>query len=207
MVAFRSFEALTFDCYGTLIDWESGLLPILQRWAKRNNASLRGEKLLEVFAETEARVESEHPSMLYPDVLAAALASMAEQAGTPRDFAAQVELAGSVGDWPAFADTIEALRSLKRRYQLGVLTNVDRASFEKSNRSLGVKFDLVLTAQDVGSYKPKLTNFHALLNRLYRKRESKEIVCCMSPRACITIMCPQRSWDSRRFGLIAGKAR
>jgi 2-haloacid dehalogenase len=166
MIDLRAIEALSFDCYGTLIDWESGLLPILERWAAGSGITARGDELLAAFAEAETRLESERPSMIYPDILKQVLASMSERFGVQRDQAAEEELAQSIGDWPAFPDSAEALRSLKKRYQLAILSNVDRAGFSKSNQKLGVKFDLIVTAQDVGSYKPNVENFRTLLARL-----------------------------------------
>jgi len=163
---FRIYQALTFDCYGTLIDWESGLLPILERWAERNAVSLRGDQLLEAFAETESQLEREGPRTLYPDILRGVVRTMAVKAGAPRDENAEDELAQSAGEWPAFPDSADALRALKRYYKLAILSNVDRNSFAASNRRLGVAFDLVVTAQDVGSYKPELRNFEVLLGRL-----------------------------------------
>lgn len=163
MVDFRAIEALSFDCYGTLIDWESGLLPILERWAARNNVAPRGDELLVAFAESETQLESKHPSMPYPDILKHVTRSMSEQFRVQTDASAEQELAQSIGEWPAFPDTAEALRALKKRYQLVILSNVDRASFARSNQQLGVKFDLVVTAEDVKSYKPSAENFRALL--------------------------------------------
>jgi 2-haloacid dehalogenase len=166
MLDFRAFEALSFDCYGTLIDWESGMLPVLERWANRNDVAARGDELLGAFAEAENRLEAEHPEMLYPDILRHVLAAMSERFGVPRDPAPEDELAQSIGDWPAFTDTADALRSLKKHYQLIILSNVDRASFARTNQKLGVKFDLIITAQDVKSYKPNPENFRTLLASL-----------------------------------------
>ncbi len=174
MLDLRAIEALTFDCYGTLIDWESGLLPILERWAKRHGLAPLADELLQAFAEAETRLESEHASMLYPDILRQVLAAMSDRFGVARDEAAEEELAQSVGDWPAFPDSAEALRTLKKHYQLAVLSNVDRTSFARSNQRLGVKFDLVVTAQDVGSYKPNPENFRALLAGLSDREITKD---------------------------------
>jgi 2-haloalkanoic acid dehalogenase type II len=176
VLAFQKFEALAFDCYGTLIDWESGLLPILERWAGRNRVPARGDALLEAFARTETYAEAENPSALYPDILRIVVRLLAKQFAVTADPASEDELAESIGEWPPFPDTTEALLSLKQHYKLAILSNVDRRSFEQSNRRLGVEFDLIVTAQDVGSYKPNLANFHALLGRLAEMGITKEKV-------------------------------
>ena len=166
MLDFRRYAALTFDCYGTLIDWESGMLPILERWAERSSVDLRGDALLEVFATAEARAETEHPSMLYPDILRDVMKRLAKHFGAAHDESAANQFAQSIGEWPAFSDSGDALRSLKRHYKLAILSNVDRASFARSNQRLGVDFDVIVTAQDVGSYKPNLRNFETVLGWL-----------------------------------------
>jgi 2-haloacid dehalogenase len=166
MLDFRRFEALTFDCYGTLIDWESGLLPILERWAEGSSVKARGDTLLEAFAKAEMRTEAENPSMLYPDILRIVVRRIAENFGAAPDDATASELAQSVGNWPAFPDSADALRSLKRHYKLAILSNVDRASFARSNQRLAIDFDVIVTAQDVGSYKPNTRNFETVLGRL-----------------------------------------
>ncbi|MBV9404092.1 MAG: HAD hydrolase-like protein [Acidobacteriaceae bacterium] len=142
------------------------MLPILERWALKQGVSLRGDQLLEAFAEIETQVEHEEPSLLYPEVLRNTMRKIAEKTGAPRDEEAEDELAKSIGDWPAFPDSGEALRSLQQHYKLAILSNVDRAPFAQSNQRLAVDFDLIVTAEDVGSYKPELRNFEALLLRL-----------------------------------------
>jgi|SRR5579875_547433 len=157
------FDALSFDCYGTLIDWEAGLSAVLGPWARSRGLDLDDETLLAVYSRHEERAEAEHPGDVYPRILAASLR------GAGRELDAEVtdedagRLAGSVPGWPAFADSAAALADLARRYRLIILSNVDRDSFAASNRRLGVTFSRVITAQDVGSYKPSPRNFEALL--------------------------------------------
>jgi 2-haloacid dehalogenase len=157
------FEALSFDCYGTLIDWEAGLAAALRPWARAAGLSLDDEALLAVFARHEGLAENEHPRDLYPAILAGALRGMGAELGAPVTEADAARLAGSVPDWPAFSDSPAALAALAARYQLIILSNVDRGSFAGSARRLGVTFSSVLTAQDIGSYKPAQRNFGALL--------------------------------------------
>jgi 2-haloacid dehalogenase len=157
------FEALSFDCYGTLIDWESGISAVIGPWAAEHGVALTAEELLERYAAAEAAEEVRTPAALYPDILAATMRSLAESIGVTHDEADSERLARSVPEWPAFADAPKALATLATRYKLIILSNVDRMSFAESNARLGVRFDAIITAQDVGSYKPSRRNFGALL--------------------------------------------
>lgn len=159
------FRALSFDCYGTLIDWESGITTALQPLLAQAPAIHR-DAALEAFARHEARLEKEAPATLYRDLLAEVHAALAQEWGLPPDADADNRFAASVADWPPFADTVAALRYLKQHYKLIILSNVDRDSFRGSQARLGVTFDLVCTAQDIGSYKPDPANFRYLLARL-----------------------------------------
>jgi 2-haloacid dehalogenase len=155
---FARIDALTFDCYGTLIDWETGISRGLRAILAPRGATPTDDELLEAFARQEAAIEA-GPYLRYREVLARAALGVATGFGvTPTD----EELAafgGSVGDWPAFEDTADALARLKERFRLGVITNCDDDLFAASNRRLGVTFDWVITAQQVGSYKPSHRNF------------------------------------------------
>ncbi|HEY7146223.1 MAG TPA: haloacid dehalogenase type II [Streptosporangiaceae bacterium] len=156
------FSALSFDCYGTLIDWESGLSAVLDPWARRRGLTLSSEELLTGYSAAEGAAEAARPAEPYPAILAASMRRLGAALGaqvTDQDAAA---LAQSVPDWPAFPDSREALIALSGRYQLIILSNVDRASFAGSARRLGATFAAVITAQDVGSYKPDPRNFGAL---------------------------------------------
>jgi 2-haloacid dehalogenase len=156
------FAALSFDCYGTLIDWEAGMAAVVGPWARRFDASLTDEDVLVAYGVHEAQVEEERPAPLYPDVLREAFRRTGRTLGHPVSEADADALGTSVGAWPAFADSPDALRRLQRHYKLIILSNVDRASFAGSNERLGVTFDAILTAQDIGSYKPDPANFAAL---------------------------------------------
>lgn len=160
---FAQFRALSFDCYGTLIDWERGITQALRPWARRQGLQVSDSTMLKLFSATETAVQTEHPTMRYPDVLGEVLRRIGQRlrAGvSPADAAA---FGASVGDWPAFPDTASALHRLGSTYALIILSNVDRQSFARSNRHLGVAFDRIITAEDVGSYKPSPQNFEALL--------------------------------------------
>jgi 2-haloalkanoic acid dehalogenase type II len=169
MISVDQFNTLTFDCYGTLIDWERGILAELRPWADRHGRQdLSDDLILETFGTTEATCEAETPSTLYPQILEEVHRRLARQWGI-RSTADEVTSFGqSVGRWPAFADSPAALQYLKLHYKLVIISNVDRASFALSNRKLGVEFDRIITAQDVGSYKPNLQNFRYALADLER---------------------------------------
>ncbi|PXY22548.1 haloacid dehalogenase type II [Prauserella muralis] len=159
---FTGYDALSFDCYGTLIDWETGIASVIGPWARRFDPALTDEQVLTAYAEQEARVAREHPAMLYPDVLAEAFRATGAQLGHPVSDEDARRLGTSVPDWPAFPDSHDALVALGERYRLIILSNVDRESFEGSRRRLDVRFDHVVTAQDVGTYKPAQRNFDVL---------------------------------------------
>jgi len=162
------FEALSFDCYGTLIDWETGLLAVLAPWARARGLTPSGEQLLTAYAQVEAAVEAEHPAEAYPEVLARGMRLLGENLGAEVTDEDAARLARSVPDWPAFPDSHDALAALGRRFKLIILSNVDRASFAGSNARLGVEFAGIITAQDVGSYKPSPRNFEALVTEAAR---------------------------------------
>jgi 2-haloalkanoic acid dehalogenase type II len=160
------YDALSFDCYGTLIDWEAGLAAVLGPWARRQGSALSDEDVLSAYSGHEAAVEAEQPGLLYPAVLAESFRRTGASLGLDVSEDDAAALGGSVGDWPAFPDSADALARLKRHYRLIILSNIDRASFAASNRRLGVEFDAIVTAEDIGSYKPNPANFDALLAHL-----------------------------------------
>jgi 2-haloacid dehalogenase len=164
VIAFDAFDALTFDVYGTLIDWETGIAAAL----RRAGAEGSDEELLEAFARHEAELEA-GPYRTYREVLAGALRGVAADLGfEPVD---EDAFAASVGEWPAFDDSAEALARLKRRYRLGVITNCDDDLFARSQPRLGVEFDWVITAQQAHGYKPRAENFLYAFERIDVPRE------------------------------------
>jgi 2-haloalkanoic acid dehalogenase type II len=167
-VELTGFEALSFDCYGTLIDWEAGMVAVLGPWARSRGLDLGDEELLRVYAGHEARAEAGHPAELYPDILARAFRGLGGELGVEVSDADAARFRRSVPGWPAFGDSAAALAALAARYQLIILSNVDRDSFAASNRRLGVAFTSIITAQDVGAYKPSPRNFAALLDEAAR---------------------------------------
>jgi len=157
------FSALTIDCYGTLIDWETGIAAALQPWAMRHGLASDHQDLLAGFGRHEHAHQSRQPAPLYPNVLAGVLHDTGAELGLEVTDQEAEAFGASVKDWPAFPDSAEALGYLKQHYKLVIVSNVDRASFAHSHERLGVEFDLIVTAQDVGSYKPAPAHFEAAL--------------------------------------------
>jgi 2-haloacid dehalogenase len=165
-VKVSDFAALSFDCYGTLIDWESGIFVGLAPLLARSGAGLSRDAVLEAFARLEVRQQERMPGMVYSALLAEVHGQLAAAWGVARDSAEDAAFGRSIADWPAFADSVEALRYLKQHFRLIILSNVDRESFKASNARLEVAFDAIYTAQDIGSYKPDRRNFDYLLDRV-----------------------------------------
>ncbi|MFO0972254.1 MAG: HAD-IA family hydrolase [Phycisphaerae bacterium] len=151
---FAPFKLLTFDCYGTLVDWETGLLGALRAWARQAGRAADDEALLACFGAIEPIVQAERPGEPYRLILREVQRRMAGALGAPAREADAAALADSVGDWPVFADTPAALRLLQSRYRLMVVSNVDRLSFDRTRPKLGVELDGLVTAEEVGAYKP-----------------------------------------------------
>jgi hypothetical protein len=166
MKKLSDFKTLTFDCYGTLIDWETGLFAALQPLLARAGSALSRDAVLEAFAARESAQQVRSPSLPYTELLAVVHRQLAAEWGAEPDGAEAQAFGASVGDWPAFPDTVEALAYLKKHFKLVILSNVDRPSFKVTQARLGVKFDAIYTAQDIGSYKPSPANFAYMLNKL-----------------------------------------
>jgi len=160
------FKVLSFDCYGTLIDWETGIWQALQPLRETAREPVARETALETFGAIEAAEEHEAPGLLYRDLLTRVHAKLAERWRTTSSAAMDRAFGASVGDWPAFPDTPPALAELKKHYKLVILSNVDRRSFAASNQRLGVAFDAICTAEDIGTYKPDPRNFAYLIARV-----------------------------------------
>ena len=167
---YDAFDALTFDCYGTLIDWEAGLLAAFHPILIAHGIAVDDEDLLTQYARHEAAAEA-GPYLTYRNVLARGLADVAAETGfTPKP--AEIDaFAESVADWPAFPDTGAALARLTNRFRLGVITNCDDDLFAASQRRLGVRFDWVITAQQARAYKPSERNFQLAFERIGLPRE------------------------------------
>ena len=168
-----AYKVLTFGCYGTLIDWESGILAALAGWRVRSAVVGADRDILEAFGRHEAAEQSANPAMLYPEILARVAVHIGDDYGIAIGPADAKKFGQSLADWPAFADSADALHVLKQHFKLVILSNVDRHSFAAGNGKLGVDFDAIYTAQDIGFYKPDRRNFVYLLERLAGLRYAK----------------------------------
>jgi len=157
-----TFQALSFDCYGTLIDWETGIAAVLSPWAREQEVDVTDEQLLLAYADHEAAVERQIPTARYPEVLAEAFRRTGSGFEAPVSDEWADRLGNSVPDWPAFADSAEALARLALHYKLIIVSNVHRDGFAGSNRQLRGDFAAIITAEDVGGYKPAENHFRAL---------------------------------------------
>lgn len=160
------FRVLTFDCYGTLIDWETGILVALKPLVLRSGEAFTEDEVLEAHARHEAALEAAYPTLPYSGILARVYARLAREWSVDPEPGEAEAFGRSIQHWPAFVDSPAALRYLKQHFQLVILSNVDRESFRASNAKLQVTFDHVFTAQDIGSYKPDPRNFDYLLREL-----------------------------------------
>jgi 2-haloacid dehalogenase len=160
------FDALTFDCYGTLIDWESGMVEALRRLTDRASQPLTRDQILQAHARHESSQQLTTPSKRYRDLLAIVYKRLAEEWGIYASHEECVDYGRSIANWPAFEDSAEALQYLKQHFKLVILSNVDNESFAASNRKLQVQFDAVYTAEDIGSYKPAPRNFDYMIENL-----------------------------------------
>ena len=205
---FAHFDALTFDCYGTLIDWEAGILSFLRPLLDAHGVvDQNDEELLERYARLESEAQ-QGPFRRYRSILADVARGFGEDFGfVPTS--AQVEgLAASVGAWPPFADAARALRALETRYRLAIVSNVDDDLFAGSVGRLGVDFSEVVTAQQVGSYKPAQAHFHEVLDRLDLPRGrvlhvAQSLYHDIAPARALGITCV---WVNRRAGSRGGGA-
>jgi len=162
---FLNFSTISFDCYGTLINWEAGILPALRAVLSRHQHKLGDSLILELYGEFEAEAES-GSFRKYRDVLQSVVRAFGHRLGfqvSPEDLRT---LSESVPAWPPFSDTVAALQTLKSRFQLAIISNIDDDLFAKTQKLLGVEFDAVITAEQAQSYKPSVRNFELALEKL-----------------------------------------
>ena len=171
MLDFNRFEVLSFDCYGTLIDWEKGILGALQPVFKAHGTSLSDDQTLELYAELELEVQKEGQYVKYKEVLRKVVRQFGSRLGfTPSEFELNC-LANSLRDWLPFPDTVPALTTLKKNFKLAVISNVDDDLFAFSAERLQVEFDWVITAEQAKSYKPSLRMFEYAMQKIGRPPE------------------------------------
>jgi 2-haloacid dehalogenase len=162
---FTRFEALTFDCYGTLINWEDGILGCLRPMLARHGKKVDDATILQLFGEFEAKAE-QGPYRRYREVLESVVRSFGEKLGVAPTRDEVSSLPESLKNWQPWPDTIEALRQLHERFKLCIISNVDDDLFAATQPKLGVKFEHVITAQQASAYKPSLKIFELALSRI-----------------------------------------
>ncbi len=164
MIQFDQFEALSFDCYGTLIDWESGLTPVLRQLVNAHQINMSDQQLLELFAELEPEAQSGDYKP-YRQILREVVENMGKRLGfTPTETELN-SLAESIQHWQPFPDTIASLKALKQKYKLIIISNIDDDLFAQTNQHLQIQFDYIITAQQAKSYKPSPHNFEFALEK------------------------------------------
>jgi len=171
MLDFDRFSHISFDCYGTLIDWESGILAALVPLMARHGIEIDPRRLLEAYAFAEASAEQPDPESgrahrSYRQVLASTTDALGNRLGFVPAEEERGLLADSLPDWPAFEDSVEALRRLGAGHELVVLSNTDRDLFAATQERLDTSFSAVITAQDLEVYKPSLRFFEMAEERL-----------------------------------------
>jgi 2-haloacid dehalogenase len=164
MIDFRRFDVLTFDCYGTMIDWETGIFSAIRPILRAHEKDIPDSQILEMYSELELSAEQAE-FRPYKEVLASVVAGFGKRLGFRPTQAEIDSLPDSVPHWQPFPDTVQALRELKSRYKLAVISNVDDDLFGESAKKLGVVFDHVVTAQQARCYKPSLNIFKLAMER------------------------------------------
>ena len=160
------FKALTLDSYGTLIDWEKGIVEALEPLTRAAKHPLSRDEILEAHARYEAVHQSLTPNKAYCDLLPVVYRRLAEEWRIPVRWSDCLAYGRTARNWPAFSDAAGALQYLKRYFKLVILSNVDNENFSGSNDKLQVDFDVIITAEDIGAYKPSSRNFEYMLSRL-----------------------------------------
>jgi 2-haloacid dehalogenase len=161
---FSRFEVVSFDCYGTLINWEAGILPALRSVLANHGQGMEDSNFLELYGEFE--FEAENPYRTYRDVLESVVRRFGERFAFQPSASELRSLHESLPKWPPFDDTIAALEKLHQRFKLAIISNIDDDLFAETQKLLKVKFDHVITAQQAKSYKPSLNNFKLALQRI-----------------------------------------
>jgi 2-haloacid dehalogenase len=165
MMDFQQFEVLSFDCYGTLIDWESGILTALKTILSKHNINISDNQILELYAQTESNQQS-NKYLKYREVLKEVVQGFGQELNFEPTESELNVLPESIKDWLPFLDTVEALQALKKRYKLTIISNIDDDLFAYTAKKLQVEFDWIITAEQVKSYKPSLQNFEVAIGQM-----------------------------------------
>jgi 2-haloacid dehalogenase len=176
MMALRlaDFDAVTFDVYGTLIDWEPAIIDFLREWAGRNHVAASPLDLLMAFDRARAEIQKYRPAYLYPDVLRRCFARISAEFKVTLDPLVRENFAATPHHWPAYADSHDGLIALQARAKVGALSNIDNPSLASSCSKLDFRFDFVVTAERVGAYKPDWPHFHTAIADLQARGIARE---------------------------------
>ena len=169
MIDFGKYEVMSFDCYGTLIDWEGGLVSGVRPILENHGVEATGEEILALQARTESGLQAaSEPGayVKYRKVLGDTVVRFGEEYGFEPEPGEVLALADSLRHWEPFPDTVRALRALKERYELAIITNADDGLFALSACHLEVEFDYIVTAEQAETYKPSLGPFELALRRI-----------------------------------------
>lgn len=165
MINFQQFEVLSFDCYGTLIDWESGILAALKTILLNHQVNLEDEQILEIYAQSESNHQG-GDYLKYREILKKVVQDFCQRTNITPSESELNYLAESLKYWEPFPDTVEALKALKKRYKLTIISNIDDDLFADTAKHLEVELDWIITAEQVKSYKPSLQNFEFAIQRM-----------------------------------------
>jgi 2-haloacid dehalogenase len=165
-IRLSDFDAVTFDVYGTLIDWEPSIVGFLSSWGRSHDVKASGPELLMAFDRARADIQKERPAHLYPEVLRRCLDRISREYGVDALHAERELFATSPHTWPAYSDSHDGLLALQRHSKVGALSNIDDASLASSCRKLEFRFDLIVTAERVGAYKPDWPHFRTAIDEL-----------------------------------------
>ena len=166
MLDFDRFEWVSFDCYGTLVDWETGIAAAIRRVLDAHGTGRSQAEILALYADTEPGVQASQPFLSYRDVLRGVMEAVAARLDFQCTESELDCLNDSLPHWPVFPEVVDALRALSTRYKLAIISNVDDDLFGGTADALGVDFEVIVTSQQVGCYKPDLRNFKAASARM-----------------------------------------
>ncbi|ALI01121.1 phosphoglycolate phosphatase [Pseudomonas sp. FW306-02-F02-AA] len=161
-----NYRAISFDCFGTLVDWESGIINALRNACDDKLQQVSDAQLIAYFLRQESTILADTPDIPYPSALSKTYASILAKLDRPCDKSKAIHFGNSISEWPLFSDTIKALTHLQRHHKLVILSNIDEASIEVTRARLLCNFYRTYTAQAIGSFKPALNNFNYLVRHL-----------------------------------------
>lgn len=165
-ILLSNFDAVTFDVYGTLIDWEPSIIAFLTNWAHQSGLDTPGDELLMAYDRARAVIQTERPAHLYSEILRRCFDQICADYGVAPDPVTREKFARSPLTWPAYPDSHDALLALQATTKVCALSNIDEASLQASSKILGFTFDLIVTAERVGAYKPDVPHFRTAIEEL-----------------------------------------